>query len=113
MDDFNISCSFTDQRPQTINKIYLVCAIGEDFVIMSDHFCIKKQTHAGLFPVISWNAIKDAKEYVVFKFDQGIFGYIGTVQDTKFIDCNITPDIEIGPKSLTCLGERRSHQNRS
>ena len=48
---------------------------------------------------ISWNAVANAKEYRIYKKDNGVFGYIGTAEngETIYDDYNYTADTEDTP----------------
>jgi hypothetical protein len=41
---------------------------------------------------INWDAAAGADRYYVYKFQGGVFGYIGQTTDTSFVDTNIAPD---------------------
>lgn len=42
---------------------------------------------------ITWNAVNNAQEYNVYRAVNGIYGYIGSTSNTRFIDNNIEPDL--------------------
>jgi len=45
------------------------------------------------YMTISWSAVSGAAEYNIYRSVNGIFGYIGTAQETTFTDDNIEPDL--------------------
>lgn len=45
------------------------------------------------YMTLTWNAVKGACEYNVYRSVNGIFGYIGTAEGTTFTDDNIEPDL--------------------
>jgi hypothetical protein len=49
---------------------------------------------------ISWDAVSGAGRYIVYKFDNGVFGYIGGTDGTSFVDDEITPDTSDTPQKL-------------
>ena len=42
---------------------------------------------------ISWSSVENASEYNIYRAVNGIFGYVGTSNNTSFIDNNIEPDL--------------------
>lgn len=53
---------------------------------------------AGNENILSWNAVTGASAYVIYREDNGVYGYIGRSETTSFTDNNITPDISDGPQ---------------
>lgn len=49
---------------------------------------------------ITWGPVTNAARYIVYKEENGIFGFIGGTEDTEFIDENITPDVADTPQRL-------------
>lgn len=49
---------------------------------------------------ISWDPVAEAGRYIVYKFDNGVFGYIGGTDGTSFVDDDITPDTSDTPQKL-------------
>ena len=47
--------------------------------------------------VLSWNAVRGASKYRIYKTLSGIYGYIGETVDTSFTDYNIGEDASISP----------------
>ncbi|WP_244642409.1 hypothetical protein [Phyllobacterium sp. 628] len=46
-----------------------------------------------------WNPVAGASAYIVYRKDNGVYGYVGRSETTSFVDENITPDIADGPQS--------------
>ena len=46
---------------------------------------------------ITWTPVTDADTYNVYKFQGGLYGYIGQTAGTSFIDDNIAPDLSKTP----------------
>ncbi len=51
----------------------------------------------GASNAISWPAVVGALRYNVYKYSNGLWGYVGQAAGTTFIDNNITPDISKTP----------------
>lgn len=51
----------------------------------------------GASNAISWTAATGALRYNVYKYSNGLWGYLGQASGTTFIDNNITPDISKTP----------------
>ena len=47
---------------------------------------------------ITWDPVPNTARYLVYKDDNGIFGYIGGTEATEFIDENITADVSDTPQ---------------
>lgn len=45
-----------------------------------------------------WDAVPGAGSYVLYRLDNGRYGYIGTSETLTFVDENITPDLSSGPQ---------------
>lgn len=56
---------------------------------------------AGAANTITWTAVADASSYNVYKFQGGLFGYIGKTSGTTFVDDNIAPDLSRTPPIYT------------
>lgn len=48
---------------------------------------------------ISWSAVAGAARYIVYKEDNGVYGYIGGTEATQFDDENITADLADTPQT--------------
>jgi hypothetical protein len=80
---------------------YVVTAIDDDngqesraSAVVS---CTNDLTLDGHFNTISWTALAGADRYVVYKGDNGVYGYIGGTEGTSFIDRNIAADLSDTP----------------
>ena len=51
----------------------------------------------GAYNTISWTAVAGAQRYYVYKFSQGVYGFIGQTQSTSFQDNNIAADVSVTP----------------
>lgn len=49
---------------------------------------------------ITWDAVPGASRYLVYKEENGIFGFIGGTEALEFVDENITPDVGDTPQRL-------------
>lgn len=47
---------------------------------------------------VSWSAVAGAARYIVYKEDNGVYGYIGGTEGTQFDDENITADLSDTPQ---------------
>lgn len=59
--------------------------------------CTNDLTLAGHFNTITWAAATGAVRYNVYKFSNGLYGYIGQAGALSFVDNNITADISQTP----------------
>jgi hypothetical protein len=48
---------------------------------------------------VAWSAVAGAARYIVYRDDNGIFGYVGGTTGLSFDDENITPDLSDTPQS--------------
>lgn len=48
---------------------------------------------------IEWSPVAGAERYIVYKEDNGVYGFIGGTTGTEFIDQNIIPDLSDGPQA--------------
>lgn len=53
---------------------------------------------AGNKNTVSWSAVTGAVRYVVYKLDNGVYGYIGGTEGLSFVDENITADVADTPQ---------------
>lgn len=47
--------------------------------------------------VLTWTGVADAQSYNIYRNSNGLFGYVGTTEDTTFTDNNIEPDLDDSP----------------
>ena len=62
--------------------------------------CSLDLTVAGNYVTITWTAVTGAQRYNIYKYSNGLYGYIGQAAGTSFQDKNITADISQTPPSL-------------
>src|SRR5690606_9359904 len=81
---------------------YVVSAVSEDTgeeSLPSSPATVKNDmTYKGNRNTITWDPVTGASYYVIYKMDNGVYGYIGKSETTEFVDENITPDIADGPQ---------------
>lgn len=56
-------------------------------------------TVAGNRNTISWPAVTGASRYIVYKLDNGVYGYIGGTEGLSFVDQNIVADLSDTPQT--------------
>ena len=81
---------------------YRVSSIGEsgEESVPSPYGAITNDlTLAGGINRITWTAVPGAERYIVYKEDNGVYGYIGGTTGLVFDDENITPDLADAPQS--------------
>ena len=85
----------------TVTYKYVVSAISrdnaEESLPSAEVTCTNDLTVVGQFNTITWAAVTDAVRYIVYKYDNGSFGYIGGSNGLTFKDDNITADLADGP----------------
>ncbi len=81
---------------------YKVAAIAvetaEESLPTAEVTCTNDLDTAGNKNTVSWTAVAGAARYVVYKEDNGVFGYIGGTEGTSFVDENITADLSDTPQ---------------
>lgn len=79
---------------------YAIAAISEDTFeegLPTDMVTIENDLYyKGSENSIGWRALAGASRYAVYKVFAGALGYIGTTEDTVFVDENITADTAVG-----------------
>lgn len=84
------------------DQVYVVSAIDDDTgeeSLPSAEFTLKNDmSFQGNKNRLTWNAVAGASTYVIYRKDNGVFGYIGKSDDTSFTDENIVADISDGPQ---------------
>lgn len=85
-----------------INR-YMVSAVSEETgeeSLANGPVAIKNDLSiAGNVNTISWSAVAGADRYIIYKEDNGVYGYIGGTSSLRFEDENITPDLADTPQS--------------
>lgn len=51
------------------------------------------------FVTLGWTAVGGATEYVVYKEENGVYGFIGSTPNVSFVDRNIEPSFATGPQT--------------
>ena len=81
---------------------YKVAAVsessGEESLPSGEASCVNDLSIDGGINRVSWGAVTGASKYVVYKFSNGSFGYIGGTTDLYLDDENITADTSDGPQ---------------
>lgn len=86
------------------NYTYRVSAIsaatGEESLPSPDsNTVVNDLTIAGGKNTVTWSAVSGADRYVVYKEDNGVFGFIGGTSGLSFEDQNITADLSDTPQT--------------
>lgn len=93
----------TVSSPPPTEYYYIVSAVseatGEESLPSNEISCLNDLTKTGSKNVISWDAVAGAARYIIYKFDNGAFGYIGGSNALSFADDNITADLADAPQS--------------
>lgn len=81
---------------------YRVAAVNakEQESVASDpvEITIRATWTSGATVTLNWDKVPKATKYEVYKNSRGFYGWIGTAESNKFIDDNIEPDADSGPK---------------
>lgn len=84
---------------------YKVSAIsattGEESLPSSSHALRNDLSFDGNRNELTWTAVAGASAYLVYKEQNGVYGYIGRTETNIFTDDNIAPDLSNGPQSGT------------
>lgn len=54
-------------------------------------------TVAGYYNSLTWSSVSGAERYIIYKYDNGVPGFIGGTTGTTFTDDNILPDLGDAP----------------
>lgn len=73
-------------------------ATGEESLPSAEASCVNDLSIDGGINRVSWAAVTGASKYVVYKFSNGSFGYIGSTTELLLDDENITADTADGPQ---------------
>lgn len=89
----------TPSTPTT--QMYAVTAVAanniDESLISASTSCSNNLFDAGAFNTIAWGAVTGAKRYSVYRFSNGLWGYIGQAAGTSFVDDAITPNVGLTP----------------
>lgn len=81
--------------------IYAITAVGADGIaesIASPQSSVSGNLfETGQIITISWAAVTGATRYNVYKYQGGLFGYIGQTEELLIVDDNISPDLSKTP----------------
>lgn len=58
---------------------------------------------------LSWNAVAGVDSYYVYKYQSGMYGYIGQTQDTRFEDTGVAPDMAKTPPQYKDIFNKADH----
>lgn len=88
-------------NPKDYKRTYAVTALladGTEESVRSSPVTIDCNPYGdGSYNTITWNAVKGAGLYRVYRDQGGIWAYVGQTDTTKIIDENISPDASITP----------------
>ncbi len=97
----NVAAAVTSGSGATQYR-YVVSAIseatGEESLPSAEATVNNNLLIAGHKNTVSWDAVAGASRYIVYKYDSGVFGYIGGADGTSLIDENITADLADTPQ---------------
>ncbi|GGE54427.1 phage protein [Agaricicola taiwanensis] len=68
-------------------------ATGEESLPSAEATVTNNLLVAGYKNRVQWPAVTGAARYVVYRYDAGVFGYVGSTDGLQFEDENITPDL--------------------
>lgn len=81
---------------------YVVSAVsddtGEESLPSVPATVMNDMGYKGNRNTLSWTAVAGAGRYVIYREDNGLYGYIGTTETTTFTDENIVADVADGPQ---------------
>lgn len=82
---------------------YKVAAVdggtGEESLPTAEITVRNDMRYVGNKNLLNWSAVAGASGYVIYRSDNGVFGYIGRSEITSFTDDNIVPDLSDTPQS--------------
>ena len=98
----NITIKWTGETSSnTRSYSYVVTAVDKDTLEESERSEVVTATGhreaywtTSEYFTISWDAVENAAEYNIYRSVNGIYGYIGTAEETTFTDDNIEPDLK-------------------
>jgi len=71
---------------------------GEESLPSSAASCTNDLSTGSNKNTISWSAVTGADRYIVYKLENGVYGYIGGTESTSFVDDNIDADTSDTPQ---------------
>lgn len=82
---------------------YVVSAVddntGEESLPSAPASVMNDMSYKGNRNELAWAAVAGAGRYVIYREDNGLYGYIGTSETTTFTDENIVADVSDGPQT--------------
>lgn len=97
-----VSATNTTGSGSTTYK-YKVAAVddesGEESLPSTQATCTNNLAVAGNKNTITWSSVTGASRYIVYKDDNGVFGYIGGTEGLSFVDENIVADTADTPQT--------------
>lgn len=72
---------------------------GEESLPSSEGSTTNDLSIAGNKNLVSWTAVSGASRYIIYKEDNGVYGFIGGTTGTSFTDENITADLADAPQT--------------
>jgi hypothetical protein len=82
---------------------YVVAAVsddtGEESLPSAPASVMNDMSIKGNRNTITWTAVAGAGRYIIYREDNGLYGYIGTSETTTFTDENIVADVADGPQT--------------
>lgn len=72
---------------------------GEESLPSTAFVLLNDMSFAGNLNLLTWTAVAGASAYIIYRKDNGVYGYIGRSETTSFTDENITADIADGPQT--------------
>lgn len=83
---------------------YVVTALGENGLDESTYSatasCSNNLFDDGAYNTIAWSAVTGAIRYNVYKYSNGLYGFIGQTASTSFNDNNIAADVAATPPEI-------------
>ena len=80
-------------------RVSAVADSGEESLPSSAGAVVNDLAIQGGINRVTWAAVSGAARYIVYRDDNGIFGYVGGTTGLSFDDENITPDLSDTPQS--------------
>lgn len=96
-----LSSAASDSNSEKYTQRYVVTALSEDRTeesIASAEVSVVANLYAtGTTVKVSWNLVTGARYYRVYKYQGGLFGYIGETVENSIVDDNIAPETGTTP----------------
>ena len=96
-----VSTADSDKNADKYNQRYVITSLNEDRTqesIASSEVSVTANLYAnGTLVRITWNSVAGARYYRIYKYQGGIYGYIGETTATWIEDDNIAPETGVTP----------------